>query len=193
MSKLASIKQEYRNVMRRFRRAIPGIKLIRISESIQRVTLGLISNLDPDIVHCYLSSEANYEVRTDIIIESLLHSDKQLVVPRIKPDMIEFDNVLISPESTFFTNKWGVKEPADGRVIEALDVELVLVPLLCADRNGRRIGYGKGFYDRFLNATAAIAIGLCPEDCLFDQIPYEEHDKPLDYIITEKRILRITI
>jgi 5-formyltetrahydrofolate cyclo-ligase len=193
MQDTGTSKKEYRRIIRDFRCAQPPEKLATVSRSIQKAAIMLIRQLNPEIVHCYLSTEAANEVCTDEIIDSLLTDKRELVVPRILSNKVEFENVLIHSDTDYSVNKWGIREPVNGTVIPDIDIELVLVPLLCADLEGRRIGYGKGYYDRFLHSTAAVAVGLCPEDCLFESVPFEDHDKPLDYIITEKRILRITI
>jgi len=193
MSNTPLAKREYREVVRNFRSSLSQCKIDSISELIQDKALSLIRKLDPALVHCYLSFEPNREINTDRIINNLLLFGRQLAVPRILPDKDEFESVLVDRNTKFNLNNWGIREPAEGEVVADIDIELVLVPLLCADFSGIRIGYGKGYYDRFLHATAAVTVGLCPEDCLFINVPYEDHDKPLDYVITENRILRITI
>ena len=57
--------------------------------------------------------------------------------------------------------------------------------------NGERLGFGKGYYDRFLESFNGITVGLSFEECLSDSIPMEEHDKKIDYLITDKKIYKI--
>lgn len=66
-----------------------------------------------------------------------------------------FDNhsmktILLTPETELKENKWGIPEPTNGRELSAKDIDLIIVPLLYADEDGNRVGYGKGFYDRFI-------------------------------------------
>jgi 5-formyltetrahydrofolate cyclo-ligase len=62
----------------------------------------------------------------------------------------KMEAILVNDDTVFETNKWGIAEPIDGVAINAKEIELVLVPLLCFDKKGYRVGYGKGYYDKFL-------------------------------------------
>ncbi|MFD3292137.1 5-formyltetrahydrofolate cyclo-ligase [Aquirufa sp. KTFRIE-69F] len=87
--------------------------------------------------------------------------------------------------SEFTSSEWGIPEPVGGTVVKPTDFDIVLIPLLAFDKNGQRVGYGKGFYDRYL--------ALCRPDCLkigislFDPVDLieqvESHDIPLDIAI----------
>jgi 5-formyltetrahydrofolate cyclo-ligase len=66
---------------------------------------------------------------------------------------------------------------------------LIIVPLLAADKNFNRLGYGKGFYDRFLEKEEATRVGLLFDEFIFDSIPVEDFDEKLDILISEKRLL----
>jgi 5-formyltetrahydrofolate cyclo-ligase len=71
------------------------------------------------------------------------------------------------------------------------EVEIVLVPGVVFAKNGHRIGYGKGFYDRLLKKTKALKIGIAYEFQIVENIPGEPHDTPMDMIVTEKKIIRV--
>ena len=104
----------------------------------------------------------------------------------------EIESISLFPDTQFNENRWGVREPADGEAIDAAKLDLVIVPLLCVDSVGHRVGYGKGFYDRFLKN--------CRPDCLkiglnyfppFKQIfDIADHDIPLDACVTPERTYR---
>ena len=91
---------------------------------------------------------------------------------------------------TFANSVWGIPEPVGGTVLKATDFDIVLIPLLAFDKNGHRVGYGKGFYDRYLVK--------CRPDCLkigislFDQVDLieevESHDIPLDIAICPAKL-----
>ncbi len=87
-------------------------------------------------------------------------------------------------------NKWGIAEPEDGKIIAPQLIDLILVPLLCFDKQGYRVGYGKGFYDRFIPRCRAdtITIGLSffePVDKIED---IDKYDVPLTFCVTPERL-----
>ena len=84
----------------------------------------------------------------------------------------------------------GIPEPSSGAPeIPPDGISLVIVPALSCDRNGYRLGYGGGYYDRFLARTRAVAAALCAESRLTDELPREPFDLPCNYIITERQVL----
>lgn len=146
---------------------------------------------DAEKLHCYVSMQKRHEVNTIPFIKELLDQDKKLAVP-----VTDFQkNVLHSRYITRFEdlqeNKWGVLEPVAGEIAKPGEFDLVIVPMVGGDYNKNRIGYGKGFYDRFLSESggAAVAVGLLFEDCLVESIPIEEFDIPMDKLITEERVI----
>ncbi len=130
----------------------------------------------------------NSEVHTHEMIKKTLGS-KTVIVPKvlhheIEPSMIiDFDNLIPS-------EKYGILEPIDVMKIAYKNIDLILVPGIAFDKEGNRIGYGFGYYDKFLaRVPKAIKIGLCFDLQIVDKIPKEEHDVPVDIIITEKRVI----
>jgi len=97
--------------------------------------------------------------------------------------------VLVNDDTVFEQNEYGIDEPVEGLDVEPSAIDMVIVPLLCFDTKGYRVGYGKGYYDRFLKH--------CRPDCIkvgfsyFDPVPIiediNEHDVQLDYCITHER------
>ncbi len=86
----------------------------------------------------------------------------------------------------------GIPEPAGlPPVIRKEDIDLVIVPGLAFDKAGYRLGYGGGYYDRYLSGLSLRTIGLCPEQRLLSDIPRETHDQKVQMLITETRILRV--
>ncbi len=94
--------------------------------------------------------------------------------------------VQVNGQTEFNTNKFGIDEPVDGLIILPEELDIILVPLLCFDHKGYRVGYGKGYYDRFLKECRkdVIKIGFS----FFEPVPeiadIKEHDIKLDYCIT---------
>ena len=129
----------------------------------------------------------NSEVHTHEMIKNAL-GKKTLVVPKVEQHEIEpsliidFDNLMPS--------KLGILEPIEAMKIAYKNIDLVLVPGIVFDMEGHRIGYGFGYYDKFLRKVPkAVKIGLCFDFQVVDEIPKEQHDVPVDFIVTEKRVV----
>ena len=111
-------------------------------------------------------------------------SPKYLVKPLWK-------NYLITDSTSFKKNSWGIPEPVDGILVPEGKIDVVFVPLLAFDVLGNRVGYGKGYYDTFLNKCRqeTIKIGLSffqAEDDLISDV--HENDVGLDYCITPEKV-----
>jgi 5-formyltetrahydrofolate cyclo-ligase len=83
---------------------------------------------------------------------------------------------------------WQVLELKSMKAIEQVNVDAVIVPMLGFDDHLQRIGYGGGYYDKFLSVHKALKIGVCFEQGRVHEIPAEDHDVPLDMIITEDEV-----
>ena len=130
----------------------------------------------------------NSEVNThEMIRESL--GKKTVVVPKVLEHEIE-PSVIIDLDNLVPTGKFNIPEPMDLMKIAYKHIDLVLVPGIAFDLEGHRIGYGFGYYDKFLKKVPkAVKIGLCFDFQIVDKIPQEEHDIPVDVIITDKRVV----
>lgn len=114
----------------------------------------------------------------------------RIAYPVINPDTAEMKAVLVHEESDFVENTYGIAEPEDGEEIPPLELDLILVPLLAFDKEGYRVGYGKGYYDRFLQNCRAdvITVGFSyfePVDKIDDT---DQFDIPLNYCITPHQL-----
>ena len=82
-------------------------------------------------------------------------------------------------------HRFGMLEPApDLPTVEPSALDVALVPGVAFDRRGVRLGFGGGFYDRFLPTTAAARVGIALDCCVTDALPYEEHDQTVDWVVT---------
>ncbi len=160
------------------------------SEKIIRQLLSSEPFKEAAIVHSYLPIKKNREVNTLDVVEHCFENDKIVVIPKVEADQQISHHVLNSFEE-LKTNNWGVAEPIRPKPVSVAEIDLVVVPMVCGDRNRSRIGYGKGFYDRFLSQTDAFKIGLLYNCTLTDEkIPVEDFDQKPDWLITEKEIIR---
>ena len=103
-------------------------------------------------IHCFLPIVKNREINTWLIIRQLQGNFPllKIAVPKTDPLTNTFTSHLLDGKTVLAENRWGVPEPQNGESVAPSGIDLVLVPLLAYDQSGGRVGYGKGFYDRFL-------------------------------------------
>ena len=130
----------------------------------------------------YISRED--EVSTKNLITSLLKLQKNVYVPKVINKEMEFYQ--ISEITKFQKSKFGIKEPVDGLKFNDNSNSVVIVPGLLFDRNNNRIGYGGGYYDKFLINKSYYKIGVCFSDFLMQSFEVDIHDIKMDLVITEK-------
>ena len=133
-------------------------------------------------LYAYLSF--NQEVRTDPIIERAWADGKRVAVPKVTGDDMAF--IWIDGFDALAAGYRGIPEPiGDGPVADDPRA-LVLMPGLAFDPDGHRVGYGGGFYDRFLaKEPDHPLVALCYDFQLFDHLDVESHDVPVDLVITD--------
>ena len=148
---------------------------------------------DKSFYHLYLSNEINNEVETDEIVNLLFMKNKRVFVPKILgKDLL---NIEIDNNTNYFLNQLGIREPISSNQKDASLLEVIFVPLLIFDKLGHRVGYGGGYYDKFLGNIKddVLKIGLSlfePIDKIQD---IERHDIRLDYSITPKKVYDFTL
>lgn len=140
-----------------------------------------------ETIHSYVSIQKNREVDTFRFLETCLQMNKQVVVPKIVGEG-QLNHFEIDSLDDLRENSWGVPEPVDGKEISVRELDLVIVPMVAGDRNKNRIGYGAGYYDRFLQSCSVPKMGLLFDCQLYDNtLPVENFDIPLDILITESQ------
>ena len=131
----------------------------------------------------------NSEVHTHEIIKEAL-KNKIVVVPKVEVHDIE-PSIITDFDGLVASGRFGILEPIEVMKIAYKNIDLVLVPGTVFDLNGHRIGFGLGFYDRFLQKVSkSVKIGLAFDFQIVDKIPHEEHDVPVDIIVTEERVIK---
>ena len=156
--------------------------------------LGIPEFRQAKILMTYLNTAD--EVRTAEYLARFAEGGKQLAVPYCEGEKIGL--LLYHMRSELRPGAYGILEPApelrclENRRIDPQTLDLVLVPGLGFDASGRRLGRGKGYYDRFLSSLPeeTLLIGFAFECQLQHQIPQEPHDVLMDMVITEKNIYR---
>lgn len=140
--------------------------------------------------HLFLPIAEQKEVNTEYLLQILFGKDKNIVISRTDFDSLSMHHVLLTDSTTIKKNKYNIPEPVDGFPVDDQQIDVVFIPLLACDKQGNRVGYGKGFYDSFLEKCKAdvVKIGLSffqPEDEITDIWP---GDIPLDILITPEEI-----
>ena len=152
-------------------------QLMELPQLVQAKTISLfwgITGLEPD---------------TGRLVPQLLEQGKRICLPRIISDFgMELREY--TPDSPMSRTSFGIWEPTlDCPLVEKTQVDLVVVPALCYDRRGFRLGYGAGHYDRWLTDYTGCTVGMCREATLQDEVPTEAHDKPVQIVITEHDVM----
>lgn len=144
---------------------------------------------EADIIHCYVSMNQRNEVDTHGLLKYLIKSEKRPAVSITNFEDGSLSHQYLRSFDDLRKNKWGVLEPAGGEEARVENFDLVIVPMVGGDDERNRIGYGKGFYDRFLQKVNCPTIGLLFDRCLVPSIPVEPFDVSLDKCISESKII----
>lgn len=141
------------------------------------------------------------EPDTHAVIERMLADGKTVCLPRcidmgqngrIPGAVPEMEAREICSAADMIPGAYGILEPGEGcALIRPEEIDLMLMPCLACDTSCRRIGHGAGYYDRYLGLVRddCCKAALCYEAVLADELPVEEHDKPVDAVLTEERII----
>lgn len=167
----------------------------RIPESLrQELSVKIAENLfllrefkEAETIFCYVSKEN--EISTEKIISHCFLNGKRLAAPVCKGNEMTFR--YIKDFDDLQKGSFAVYEP-NSRCEEAKSdsTAVCITPALCYNENGFRIGYGKGFYDRFFEKNECVRVGLCYEEYIRNFVP-DINDKAVNIIVTEDKIIRI--
>lgn len=169
----------------------------QLSEAdVERLSLAIANRLlslpiwEHTFFHIFLPIQNQKEVDTECILHLLSGRDKEIVVPKSDFETLEMTHFLLTENTRLKINPYGIPEPVDGLQVPPIKIDVVFLPLLAFDSSGNRVGYGKGFYDKFLAQCKprTLKIGLS----FFDAVPeiwdVFESDVKLDYCVTPDQI-----
>jgi len=142
--------------------------------------------------HIFLTIAEQKEIDTDFILNILAGKDKHIVISKSNFEDYSMSHFLLTDSTTIKKNSYNIPEPVDGIEIQSSQLEVVFIPLLAFDKLGNRIGYGKGFYDRFLAdcKPETLKIGLSFFEAEDDIFETSENDIKLDYCVTPEQIIQ---
>lgn len=189
----AMTKQELRKKYKALRQVMPFEEIQDKSLSIANSVLQL-DIWEKTYFHIFLAMENQKEVHTDFILSILAGKDKEVIVSRSDFETCSMVHYLLTDNTKLVVNPYGIPEPVDGIEVPCNKMDVVFVPLLAFDTNGHRVGYGKGFYDRFLAECKpdVVKIGLSFFEAEAGDIPHNPTDIALDYCVTPERIYNFT-
>lgn len=129
------------------------------------------------------------EPNTRRLIERLLEQGKTVGLPRMLPGR-QMEVRVYDPAIPMVKAAFGIEEPStDCSLMAKEDVDLVLTPAVAYDEQGFRMGFGGGYYDRWLPGCPGVRIGLCRERVLQKNVPVEPHDAQVDKVVTENGVI----
>lgn len=141
------------------------------------------------LLYCSVGSE----VSTDKIFSKALNDNKRVAFPLCLDNNGVMDFYYVNDISDLEEGMYGIKAPKSAcEKYTKRENTLCIVPGLSFDKRGYRLGYGKGYYDRFLEKFNGISIGLCFDAMLEDALPTDKFDKKADYLVTDKKIYKFT-
>lgn len=178
-------KIEVRKEILPIRRAIPTDRLTRASAAI---TSQIIDRIDIDKYDEYLLFyPLPHEISLLPLAKQLLMVGKNIAFPRVHGETMDFYQVT-SLKHDFQEGSFHVMEPQTNNKAN-LKNTICFVPGLVFDRNFYRLGYGRGYYDRYLGAhPGLVTVGVCSDRFFMPEVPKDEHDIPLDMIVTETNL-----
>lgn len=145
---------------------------------------------DKSFYHIFLPIEELNEINTEYILNILAGKDKNIVISKSDFQDYSMTHYLLTDNTKIKKNKYNIPEPIDGIEIHPSQINVVFVPLLAFDTNGNRIGYGKGFYDRFLTKCNpdTLKIGLSFFKAEKEISYFDKNDVKLDYCIVPSKM-----
>lgn len=184
-------KNEQRAYLKNIRQSIPDKLRQEKSLSIAKQLISTSEYIDSKSVMLYISFGS--EVITNAIIDSVIRRGKHLIVPLCNSNDYSITAYEIYNLSQLYKGNYGILEPdpklIDSGILKSVDksdIDIVVVPGLGFDKFGYRVGYGKGYYDRYLSDFGGMIIGLCYAECLLDNIYHDKFDIRVDRVITDK-------
>lgn len=181
-------KQTIRERLKHDRAALSKNEVRERSSLILEQLLSLPAFFRCDVVHTYVSSKNN-EADTHDLIRLLIKRKQRVIVPVADKETKTMVHSELFSLSELVGGAYGILVPRMVRPVAADELQCVIVPALAVDRNGNRLGYGAGFYDRFLSGISVPTIALAYDFQILRSVPKEPTDIPVSYIVSESEII----
>ena len=184
-------KKALRKTYKTFRKDLSETQIEDLSLAISNELLKL-PIWDYTFYHIFLAIEEQKEVNTNYILNILSGKDKNILISKSDFKTGNMTHFLLTDSTLIKKNDYNIPEPIDGIEISTDKIEVVFIPLLAFDKTGNRVGYGKGFYDRFLAncKPETVKVGLSFFDAEDEINDTHEGDVRLDYCVTTERVYK---
>lgn len=190
MKNIREVKKNLRVQCRRYREQMDPEEKARYDDVILHRFLSLREYRHAKMIFTYVSKPI--EVDTAALIRAVLASGRKVAAPLCFPETCGMKFYEIRSLEDLTVGSYGVLEPvSSGPPAEISEKDLCIVPGFSFDSHGYRLGYGKGYYDRFLSDFQGIAIGLCYSGCVKAELPHGYYDRPVNILVTDRYIHRI--
>lgn len=131
------------------------------------------------------------EVNLDSLFPECWKSGKRTCIPVFNAEAKIYELAEITHDTDFKTGHYGIREPVSPALCPMDEIDLVAVPGVAFDRKGRRLGRGGGYYDRLLTGYSGVSAALAFDFQILPAIPTEPHDRPVDALVTETKIINV--
>jgi len=184
-------KTELRNTYKALRKSLNSDQIEDYSLAIANQLLQL-NIWNYEFYHLFLPIKEQHEINTEYILNILAGKDKNVIISKSNFKDCSMKHYLLTDNTTIKKNNYNIPEPVSGIEIATSQLEVVFIPLLAFDKTGNRVGYGKGFYDRFLAACRpeTLKIGLSFFEAEAESFETSEDDIGLDYCVTPEKIYK---
>lgn len=183
-------KTEFRAKYKNIRNSINQEIRTEKSKTITRKLLSILN--EQKYKTCFVYNSFSTEVETGELIVELLNMDKKVLIPKCNINDCTMKAVMFNPTDSFVKNEYGIKENFADEDFSNL-IDAIIVPGIAFSRSGSRIGFGKGYYDKFINnlKSKPLIIGICFDEQIIDtEFYFEAHDAVMDIVVTDKEIIR---
>ncbi|NKB23099.1 MAG: 5-formyltetrahydrofolate cyclo-ligase [Kiritimatiellae bacterium] len=178
-------KEIMRRDMRHRRKETDPSWILKASERIQHAIMERDEFTKAQSVGCYFALP--YEVQTRLIVKTCWDQGKRVCVPAFNETQNRYELAWLSSLQETKSRRSNIREPLVINRAGFIDTDLIMVPALAYDPQGGRLGHGGGHYDHLLGAWSGIKVGVCFHFQIFEQVPMDTHDIPVDIVITEQK------
>lgn len=182
-------KKELRIIYKQKRNALSSDEVIFLSKKIFDNFISRFKIKSGDKIHCFINIPDKKEVITSYFFDYFFDNNIRVFVPKMLGDNLV--SIELFPDSILKANDWGVIEPISNDFSPEKDFDICITPLLYCDNNGHRVGYGKGFYDKFfsvVNVEKKIGINFFNSNEMV--LDFDKNDISLNYLVTPFSVKR---